>query len=150
MYATRNGAKPLAAAQHADPLGRHRDELAPQPLHVRAVEAPGACKQPRRIDHVRRASLVHPHLRLRKAGRQRARRTGVIEMDVSERDHARRLGVEACQQRRDAAARARIDQHVADPPGADHLRVAEVHHVEQLRLAIAKVVRVCRPHRQHA
>ena len=65
MYATRKGPKSLAAAEHPEPLGRHGEHLAPEALHVLAVQALGAPKQLGGIGHMRRTALVHPNLGIR-------------------------------------------------------------------------------------
>ena len=125
--------QPLAALQRADALGRHRQHLAPQPLHLRAVEPPGAREQPARVGDVRRAALVHPHLEVGEAGGQRACRARVVEVDVRERQRARRTALEVVEQRRQAGGGAWVDDHVADAPGGDRVRAPEVHEVGELR-----------------
>jgi len=82
------------------------------------------------------AKLVHPHLGLREALQQRARRPSVIEVDVRERHHSRGMALENRQQSAQAAAGPRIDDHVAHPPRADHLRHAQVVQVDQFELGL--------------
>ena len=72
----------LAVDEHAHALGRHHGELAPQPVHVRAVEALRARQQLRRIDQVRRAALVHVHRQVRMAAHERPGGAGMVEVNV--------------------------------------------------------------------
>ncbi len=67
---------------------RHRRDLAPQPVHVVAVQPRRAVDQLLRIDHVRRAALVHEHRDVRVRADDRAGRAGVIEVDVRQQDVA--------------------------------------------------------------
>jgi hypothetical protein len=71
---------------------------------------------------VARAALVHPHLDVRPATRERPRRSGVVEVDVSEQDARRRLVAERLEQRVDGRRRARVDDHVVERIAADDLR----------------------------
>ncbi len=75
---------PLATAQRDDRMGRHGQHVAPQAIHLVAVQPRRAGHELRRIDHVRRAPLVHVHAQRRLLLQERARRAGVIEMDVRE------------------------------------------------------------------
>ena len=54
--------KNLAATEHPEPLGRHGEHLAPQSLHVLAVQPRGAPQQLGRIGHMWGTALVHPNL----------------------------------------------------------------------------------------
>ena len=90
MYSTSNSRagrlEALAASQYLHAVGRHRSELAPEPIHVRAVQTAGTRKQSRRIDHVRRAALVDVDLDIRIQTNQGSRNARMIEMDVREDD----------------------------------------------------------------
>ena len=55
---------------------------APDLLEVGAVHRRRRRDQPRRVDQVARADTVHPHLQVGVAGRERAGRAGVVEVDV--------------------------------------------------------------------
>ena len=78
-----------------------------------SVQASGAGEQLDGVHQVRCAPLVDPDLDLREAPQQRAGRTRMVEVDVGEREHPRRLAAERLQQRLQAGGRARIDDHVA-------------------------------------
>jgi hypothetical protein len=56
----------------------------------------------------------------------------VVEMDVCQRQHARLPELERRQQPRQAAARSGVDDHIAQAPGADHTRTAQVQQVDEL------------------
>src|SRR5580692_4398055 len=127
-------AKGLAAEQHAHVLSRHWQHLAPQALHVRAVQTRGTPQQPGRIDHVRSAPLVHPYLDVGKAPQQRAGGPGVVQVYVRQRYYPRWVALEHPEQLLQAAARTWVDDHITDPPCADHLRSAEVQQVDELRV----------------
>jgi hypothetical protein len=58
----------------------------------------------------------------------------VVEVDVRQRQHPWRMALEHRQQPIQAAAWAWIDDHIADPPRADHLRHTQVVQVDQLGL----------------
>ena len=98
---------------------------------VAAVQAPGAGHQPRRVDHVRRAALVHVDRQGRPAAHQRPGHARVVEVDVGEQQRARLGAVQRRQQRLLGHARARIDQHAVDLPAADHLLAPLVQHVDR-------------------
>ena len=65
---------------------RDRLERAPERVHPVAVQPRGAGQQFRRVDHVRRAALVHVDPDVRHAGQDSARGAGVIEVDVRQQD----------------------------------------------------------------
>src|SRR5919198_3335418 len=119
------GADRLAAAQYAQVGLGHGDDLAPQALHVVAVQARGARDQARGVDEVRGAALVDPHLDVGPLAHERAGRAGVVEMDVGEQNAFGRL-VERLQQRAVSGLRARVDDRSVDLVAADDERVAEV------------------------
>jgi hypothetical protein len=98
-----------------------------------AVEPPGRGEQAARVDHVPGTALVDPDLAVGEARRQRSRRTGMVEMDVRQRDDPRRMRFEHGQQLFQTGRGARVHDDVADPPGAHDVRVAEVQEVDQLR-----------------
>ena len=81
----------LAAAQRIEVLLRHRSDLAPEPLHLIAVETLGARQQLRGIGQVTGAALVHVDRELGPAPHQVARGPGVVEMDVGEQQRPRLL-----------------------------------------------------------
>ena len=83
---------------------------------------------------MRRSTLVHPHLGVREALEQRPAGPGVIEMNVSQRDDPRRMLLEHGQELLQTGGRTGIDDDVANPPGPDHLRPAEVKQINQLGL----------------
>ena len=79
---------------------------------------------------MRGAAFVDPDLDIGPEAGERARRAGVIEMDVGERDRARAPPPETLEQRRDARGRAGVDQDVADDPRTDHVRPIELKNVD--------------------
>ncbi len=83
---------------------------------------------------MRRAALVHPHLELGKAPRQRPRGTRMVEVDVGERQRPHGTLAERAEERRQAGGRPGVDEHIAEQPGADHLRAPEVEKVDRLGL----------------
>ena len=123
----------LAAGQHAQVGLRHRDHLAPQRAQalLSPVQAPRARDELRRVDHVRCPALVDVDREVRPAAHQRARRAGVVEVDVRQQQRARLQAVQRRQQRVLADARARVDQDPVDLPAADHLLVPLVLHVDR-------------------
>ena len=108
--------------------GRH---LAPEPLHVVAVQARGALQQLRGIHEVGRAALVHVHDQLREAAAEDARRARVVEVDVGQEQRPRLHVAEALQQGLDRGRGAGIHDHAVLLVGADHPVPAEVHHVDR-------------------
>ena len=62
----------------------HRHDLAPEALHLVAVEALGAGQQLRGVDQVRGAALVDVDLEVGPAPHQGPGRGGVVEVDVGE------------------------------------------------------------------
>ena len=78
-----------------------------------------------------RAALVAEDLEVRPARDQRAGGSGMVEMDVRERDGRGDLVAEARQQGVEAGGRARVDDDAVDEPGADDLRAAEMVEVDQ-------------------
>ena len=74
--------KPLAAFEHAQAISGHWQNLAPQRLHLLAVEPRRAVEQPARVGEVTRAALVRPNLELRETLRERACSASVVEVDV--------------------------------------------------------------------
>ena len=69
-----------------------------------------------------RTALVHPYLEPGEAAQQRTGGARMIEVDVGEGEHPRRVALELGEQALEAAARAGIHDHVAGAPGADHVR----------------------------
>ena len=122
----------LPAREDRDPLLGHGRDLAPELLHLVAVEALGAFQEPRRVDHVRRADLVDEDLELGKAASEDARGARVVEVDVGEKQHAR-LGLEAFEQRLDGRAGPGIDDHARPHlPRADHAIAPQMHGVDEV------------------
>jgi len=121
----------LAAVQHSHVLLRDGKHRSPQAIHVLTVEPRRAREEPRRIDQVRRAALVHPHLELGEALDERAGSAGVVEVNVCEREDARALLTERVEQRLDRRAGPAVDQDVADLEDGDHARVAAVVDVDR-------------------
>ena len=74
----------LAAAEDLHVGLGHRHDLAPEALHLVAVEALGAGQQLRGVDQVRGAALVDVDLEVGPAPHQRPGRGGVVEVDVGE------------------------------------------------------------------
>ena len=71
-----------AIVEHRDALGGAGLEGAPERVHPVAIDARGARDQLGRIDHVTRAGWVHEQSRIRQHSEERARRAGMVEMDV--------------------------------------------------------------------
>ncbi len=131
---------------------RHRPHVAPESLHVGAVQTGGAGEELRGIGQVGGAPLVHVHDRARTLGRERAHGAGVIEVDMREQNgphirHGESTCGERAPQRGQCGRRPGIDQRDAlaavqnrrgdDFRGAEKVEVevveagAEGHHVEQ-------------------
>ena len=92
----------LASLQNRQvPLG-HGEHLAPQAVHVLAVELARAGQQSRGVDHVCRPALVDVHLELWPALHQRAADPRVVEVDVREQKRPRPLVTKGGEQRRQA------------------------------------------------
>ena len=81
-----------------------------------------------------RSALVHRDLDFRPARGERARATGVIEVNVGQRDQARDEAIEPVEQCLDARGGTRIDQHVTGEPGADDAWATEVADVDRTYL----------------
>ena len=120
--------EPFTALQHPQPVARHRQELAPQPIHVLPVEARRARKQLGGIGQMRSAALVNEDLDVRMRLDERPDRARVIEMDVREQDlphvvqpHARRGQVAASRLGRLVVGPGSIS---AAPPGPCSTAVA--------------------------
>ena len=88
-----------------------RQDLAPQVLHLVAVEALGAGQELRGVDQVRGAALVDVDLEVGPAAHQRAGRRGVVEVDVGEQERPRPLPAERLQQGADRGLGPGIDQN---------------------------------------
>ena len=97
-----------------------------------------AVDQPRRVDHVAGAALMHVDLKVRATPHERSARAGVIEMNVGQQQRTRSLIAERRQQRRQAGRRPRIDEHVADLPAADHALAPQVQTVDQSHVIPAR------------
>jgi hypothetical protein len=110
----------VAVAQRREAVRRHRLERPPQPVHRVAVDPRGARQELGRVHHVRRAGRVHVEARARRLAQHRARRAGVIEVDV--RDHHVRHALERVTGRRDRGAQRR--QRGARPRLHEHEVVA--------------------------
>ena len=116
----------LAALQSPQPVLGHRHELAPEPVHVVAVELGGALEQLRGIHHVRRSALVHVDHELREALRERAGGARVVEVDVRQQEGAGHGLAEHLEQRVEARSGPGIDDHAVHLVRADHAVVPEV------------------------
>ena len=106
----------LAVLEHVDALGRRRVEPAVERVEQVAVDHRRAVDEPRRIDEVAGALLVHVHGRVRERPRHVADAAGVVEVDVRDRDAGEVVGrdVELGQrgeQRGDRRLAAGLDQH---------------------------------------
>jgi hypothetical protein len=121
----------LAATHHAQVGLGHRHDLAPQALHVVAVQARGAGDELARVDEMRRAALMDPHLDLGPAAHEGARGAGVVEVDVGQQDALGRL-VEGVHERLMRGLRAGVDDDPVELEAADDERVAEVVDVDLL------------------
>ncbi len=121
----------LAAGERVDVLLRHGNHLAPEPIHLLAVQATGAREQLRRIDQVARAALVDIDAQVGKPPHERARGAGVVEVDVGEQESARWLPSQGLEQRLHAWLRPGVDDGTANLPRADHPRDAAVANVDQ-------------------
>ena len=103
-----------------------RHDLAPEALHVVAVDAGGARHEPRRVQEVGRAAAVDPHLDVGPAAHERAGRARVVEVDVREQDPLGDLVAEGLQQRAVRGLRAGVDddpvvREAADRQGQAHV-----------------------------
>jgi hypothetical protein len=127
----------LAAAQHAKVRFGDRANLAPQAIHVVAVEPRRTREQLRRVDEMRRAALVHPDLHVGPALDERPDGAGVVEVDVGQRDRARPLVAERFEQRVHARCRPAVDQHIADLEHAHHALMPELADVNRSYLRAA-------------
>lgn len=76
----------LASFEDTEIFPRNREEFAVQAAHLVAVEAAGAFEKLHGISHVRRAERMHVHGEARILADERARGSGVVEMDVGEKD----------------------------------------------------------------
>ena len=130
--------------QHPQVPRRDGHDLAPQPLHVVAVQALRAGQQLRGVLEVRRAALVHVHDDLRPPSHDRAGRAGVVEVDVREQQRPRGLVSQRLDQRLERGLRPWIDQHVAHPPAADDALAPEMTNVYGLHPAELIPSRPCR------
>ncbi len=124
----------LAALQLAKPLAGNRQELAPQPIHVLAVETGGAREQPGRIREVRGATLVDEHLNRPVLLDETAGAPGMVQVDVGQQNlpdvrDPDTAALKGGAKRRQARRRSGINQrHTARPVehgGRDDVRVAE-------------------------
>ena len=78
----------FAALQLAESLAGNRQELAPQPIHVLAVQAGGAREQFRRIREVRCTALVDEHVNRRVLLDETPGNAGMVQVDVRQQDLA--------------------------------------------------------------
>ena len=90
---------PSRRRRRAHVLLRHRHGLAPAAQPSSPPNRRRRSPQPRRVDHVRRPALVDVDRRVGPAADERARRAGVVEVDVREHDRARGLAAERLEQR---------------------------------------------------
>jgi hypothetical protein len=93
----------------------HRLHVAPQVVVQRAEHPPRARHQAGRVDEVARTPLVHPHRQPRVLPYERARRAGVVEVDVRQEQVAQvgdleAGGREALAQRAEMRAGAAVDE----------------------------------------
>jgi len=112
------GAEGLTVVQHPHAVGRDREHLAPEAVHIVAVEAGGTGEQPRGVDHVLRPVRVHQELRVRDLAQQGAGRAGVVQVDVRDGDlgdlvRGEAGGADAGEQRVERARRSRLDERQA-------------------------------------
>ena len=121
-------------AEHPHALLGHGEHLAPQPVHLLAVQAARAVHEPAGVDQVPGAALVHPYLEAGKARGERARRAGVVEVDMGERQRPGLKAVELAEQGLERRGRAGVDEYVAHPPAADHPLASEVANVDRAEL----------------
>jgi hypothetical protein len=78
---------PVAVGERAQPVARHRIDGAEEGSHLRlAVQAGRARDELRRLGEVRRAALVHVHVREGEAFAQAADPAGMVEVDVRDDD----------------------------------------------------------------
>ena len=71
-------------ADDPDVLLGHGHELAPQLVERLAVQPPGACLEPARVDDVRRPDLGDVHRELRMLAHERPGGARVVEVDVGQ------------------------------------------------------------------
>ena len=119
----------VAVADDVQARLRHRDHRAPALLEVR-VQARGAREQPRRVDQVRRAALVHVDRHVRPAAQERAGGARMVEVDVCQQDRARLEVAEGGKQRLLRRLRARVDDHAVELVDADDPLAAEMADVD--------------------
>ena len=100
-------------------------------LHVLAVETGRARQQPARIDQVRRAARMDVDLEVRIALDERSGGSGMVEVDVGQKQRPGRLG-DPLEQRFHAAFGPRIDDRAAQVPCAYHALAPGLEHVDQL------------------
>src|SRR5215211_2680579 len=120
----------LPSLQPPDPLLRDRSHLAPQPVHVVAVQPRGALQELGRVDQMRCAVLVHVDHELGIAPAEHAGRTGVVEVYVREEQGVRDVVPERIHEGVHASGGPGIDDHTPDLVGADHAIAAQVHDVD--------------------
>ena len=106
-------------------------DLAPEPLHLIAVETLGARQQLLGIGQVSRPLLVDVDRQLGPPSDEIARRACVVEVDVGEQQRPRHLAVEGLDQVLHGARWPGIDQHPVELPAADHPLSAEMPDVDE-------------------
>ena len=74
---------------------------------------------------------MHPHLEIGPAAHEGAGRTRMVEVDVGQRERAGLLVADRVEQRVGRGLRARVDDHVIDLPGADHMLEALMKDVDR-------------------
>ena len=125
----------LAAAEHVHVGLRHRHDLAPEPLHLVAVEALGAGQQLRGVDQVRGAALVHVDLEVGPAATSApvaAAWSRWIWVSRTARGCSSPIASITVVER---GLRPGVDQDPVDLPAADHVRPPEVHDVDYAHTA---------------
>ena len=110
----------LAVAEHLDPRGVGRRQPPVERVEQVAVDHRRARHEPRGIDEVAGALLVHVHGGVRERRRHVADAAGVVEVDVRDDDGAEVVGadahrVERRQQRGHRRLAAGLDQHRGRP-----------------------------------
>ncbi len=125
----------------ADVLLRYRRELAPQRVERVAVQPPGACLEPRRVDEVRGADSGDVHEEVGVLAHEHSGGARVIEMDVREEQVTLDAQLDAAlaegrDERGHAARRAAVVKREAvgclDEVRADEPRIAAVEEVERV------------------
>jgi hypothetical protein len=96
-------------------LGRDRQELAPEPVEIVAVEPPDARFQARRVDQVGCPDVAHVYLKAWILPYEGAGSAGVIQVDVRQQQVAEILESEAVRtqaglERAETGARPAVDQ----------------------------------------